>query len=69
MRDRSRPIRTPVWREDSSRSDLRRLAQAIQRKRRKTFHRVFRLALSGTPPPNRPCWDLMETQRIAILQR
>jgi len=58
-----------VWREDSSRHDLQRLARAIARQRRHTFHRAFRLVLSATPPPRRPRWDLIETQRIVVLRQ
>jgi hypothetical protein len=69
MHDALRPTRRSVWREDSSRHDLQRLAHAIARRRRQTFHHVFRLVLAAVPPPRRPRWDMIETQRIATLRQ
>jgi len=58
-----------VWCEDSFRGDLERLARAVSSVPHDGFHRMFRLMLSAVPPPRRPSWDSMATQRIAILQR
>jgi hypothetical protein len=58
-----------VWLEDSLRSDLDRLASALDLCRGGRFCRSFQL-VRGAKPPRRPRVDpMMVTQRIAPLQR
>jgi hypothetical protein len=59
-----------MWREDSTRSDLQRLANALGTLQTdRPVHRTFRIKLATIPPPVRPRFDAAKTQRIVGLRR